>query len=484
MATRLTKSSLKKDKTSNSAEFVSPLERLCALTPAVTPKKALKPVKPAKPAKPVKQTKPESNVNKHIGQEAINAVPGYQVASNSYKTRLIPLENGIDGHVYDAPQLVLPPLPQGTPPQSPPLLAPHAPPIPTAAQGQAQAQPSMQEMLQMLTSQIGNTFQDSLGRLNNSLLRGLDGLKEHMNSVTGQGDDEQYSEYDYGDQEVEDGEVRDDDVRDNPEMEGHMEQAEVNDSLSILVATIAKDDGVGSKLDSKLAATVQRLMRTKPEEKVVSELFASIKQPENCDALSQVVVNPCIWDKMPQESRNLDSRLQKVQLGIAKGATAVARMYDGLLRMANNGVEEAADILAHGNNALISLGTANVEMVQRRREAIKPSFDAEYAHLFHPTTSFTTALLGDDLSKQIKDITEDNKIINHVVKAKPSSARGKPYARGQQFRGRVSYSQRSRGSRGRPASGFQQDRPQPYRRPYQSQREQRPVRRGTTGRRS
>lgn len=333
----------------------------------------------------------------------------------------------------------------------------------------------------MLTAQIGNSFQDSMGRLNNSLLKGLDGLKDHMSAVTGPAEEEQYEEYEYGNEEMEDGEVREEvEVRDNEQVE---RGNDVNDSLSLLAATITKDDGLGEKLDSKLAETIQRLMRTKPEEKVLTEMFANVKQPENCDALCQVAVNPCIWEKMSQEARNLDARFQKVQLGIAKGATAVARMYDGLLQMAKNGVEEAQAILAHGNSALVSLGTANVELVQRRREAIKPSFDSEYAHLFHQSTGFTTALLGDDLSKQIKDITEDNKIIGHVIKTRPAT-RGKPYTRGQSFRGRSSYPQRSRGTRGRSMSGFQQDRPQPYRRPYQAQRDSRPARRGTTGRRN
>jgi hypothetical protein len=252
-------------------------------------------------------------------------------------------------------------------------------------------------------------------------------------------------------------------------------------SLNQLAATIAKDDGMGPNIDGKLAGFLQQLMRSKPEEKVLTDLFASIKQPSNCNALCQVVVNPCIWDKMSQEACVLDAKLQKVQLGITKGATEVARMYDTLLNMAKNGVEEAATALEFGNNALVSLGTANVELVQRRREAIKPGFDSEYSHLFHQTSAFTTTLFGDDLSKQIKDITEDNKLISHVVKSKPA-ARGKPYTRGQPTRGRGGYTQRARGTRGR--SGFQQDRPQPYRRPYQPPRETRNVRRGTSGRRS
>ena len=253
-------------------------------------------------------------------------------------------------------------------------------------------------------------------------------------------------------------------------------------SLSMLAATLSKDDGLGMKIDDKLAENVQVLMRCKPDEKVISELFAAIKQPENCNALAQVVVNPSIWDKLPQEGRNTDAKLQRVQLALVKGTTELTRMYDVVLTMAKNGSEEARNALEHGNNALLSFGTANVDLVQRRREAMKPSFDTEYAHLFHPNTPFTTSLFGDELSKHIKEITEDNKLINSVVKSHKPAQRGKPYSRGQAFRGRSSYP-RSRGtSRGRQV--FTQDRPHTYRRPYPSREVRHNTRRGTNGRRN
>jgi len=252
-------------------------------------------------------------------------------------------------------------------------------------------------------------------------------------------------------------------------------------SLAQLAATLSKDEGLGEKIDDKLAQNVQSLMRAKPDEKVISELFSSIKQPGNCTALSQVVVNPCIWEKLSQDGRNVDSKLQKVQLALIKGSTEVARMYDVLLTMARNGSEDAKVALEHGNKALLSLGTANVDLVQRRREAMKPSFDTEYAHLFHQNTPFTSSLFGDELSKQIKEITEDNKLLNNVVKSSKPSQRGKPYTRGQTFRGRATYP-RARGSiRGR--QGFTQDRPQAYRRPYPSRDVRHNNRRGS-GRRN
>jgi len=396
-----------------------------------------------------------------------------------FATKLIPLDNGIDQPRYEAmPVLSPPPLPRIPPPATPP---------PPAAAPQAESMQGMlRESFKFLSEELGNTFSDTLGRLNNSILKGMDGLREHMTSVTSYpSHDEEYDEEyrEHGEEGMEEGELRDQD----PCEQGEHEQPETFEpvnSLTILAATLSKDEGFGPKVDQKLADNVQALMRSKPDEKVISELFAKIKQPENCNALSQVVVNPSIWDKLSQEGRNMDAKLQKVQLALIKGSTEVTRMYDVLLTMARNGNEDARTALEHGNHALLSLGIANVDLVQRRREAMKPNFDTEYSHLFHHNTPFTSSLFGDDLSKHIKEITEDNKLLNNVVKTSKPSQRGKPYTytRGQAFRGRSSYPRARGGNRSR--QGFSQDRPHTYKRPYPSREVRHNTRRGTGGRRN
>jgi hypothetical protein len=219
-------------------------------------------------------------------------------------------------------------------------------------------------------------------------------------------------------------------------------------------------------------------MRIKQDEEVQKNVFDKIKQPLACEGLAQITVNPSIWGKMTNEARGQDARLQKVQLAMIKGTTEVVRMYDELLKLVKEGieVEKVSKVLEIGNNALICLGVGNVELVQRRREAIKPGFEASYSHLFNAAMPFTDALFGDDLTKSIKDITEDNKMLNSVVKSQRGAPRGRFMSRGN--RGRASsssnyqrsypsynssYSGRGATSRGRQQS-FSQERA--YKRPY------------------
>jgi len=436
-----------------SAPYVSPLEKLVA---SVT--------KPGRTASSTKSVATKASVVK-----------------DSFKARLIPLDNGIeDSHYDDLPELSLPSPPP--PPQSPPLPPPviaKPPPLPQASVPSASASSlhgMMREGFKSMSKDLGDSFANTMGRLNNSLLKGLEGLRDHMTSVSnGEQEYDEEPDEEYEDQEMEDGEVRENhDRQDVPE-------AVVSNSLTQLAATISKEDALGDKVDEKLAEIVQVIMRSKPEEKVVGDLFTSIKQPANCSALAQIVVNPPIWDKMSQDGRSLDAKYQKIQLAIIKGTTELTRMYDMLLTMSRNGVEEASQALIHGNNALVSLGAANVDLVQRRRDAMKSSFDSEYNHLFNHNTQFTNFLFGDDLSKNIKEITEDNKLLSSVVRSSKQSFRGKPYARGQATRSRGSYP-RTRASRGR--QNFGQDRPQTYRRQYPSRDSRSTVRRGTSGRRN
>ena len=80
-------------------------------------------------------------------------------------------------------------------------------------------------------------------------------------------------------------------------------------------------------------------------------------------------------------------------------------------------------------DSLVCLGAANWELVQRRREALKPQISRHYSHLCAQKTPYTDMLLGDNITKQIKDITDDNKVtdkvLDHNRKWPRMSSRGK-----------------------------------------------------------
>ena len=372
---------------------------------------------------------------------------------------LISLENGLNEH-HD-----MPPLPAGSPPKE------------QNSSDLGNFQNFMKVGLLSLGKDIADSFAHSIAGLDSSIRGGFDILRERLD------DDMCYVDGEEGEiQEGDDNEYDDNEHIDTANVKQPV-QTPVIVPLAALAATIVKDDGRGPKVNPSLSNHVQSLMRIKPEEEVIKKVFDSIKQPEGCEGLSQVSVNLSIWEKMNNEAKGQDVKLQKIQLAIVKGTTEVVRMYDELLKLLNDGVEteKVTKILDIGNNALICMGVANVELVQRRREAIRPGFETSYAHLFNQNMPFTEALFGDDLTKNIKDITEDNKLLNNVVKSQRGGARGRFISRGARGRSSSSFhrpaynasynnNSASRNTSYKGRQSFSQERN--YKRPYQTREPQ------------
>jgi hypothetical protein len=98
-------------------------------------------------------------------------------------------------------------------------------------------------------------------------------------------------------------------------------------------------------------------------------------------------------------------------------------------------------------DAFTFLAAGMKEMNVKRRELLKPDLNASYKLLCAPTVPMTAELFGDDLSTQVKDITEANKTARSI-------SRGTRGGRGRFPRYRGGYTRRpflgrgGRGSRG------------------------------------
>lgn len=68
------------------------------------------------------------------------------------------------------------------------------------------------------------------------------------------------------------------------------------------------------------------------------------------------------------------------------------------------------DLLQKSTDALTLFANANSELNQRRREFIKPDLHEEYKHLCSSSVPITDQLFGNDLPKQVKELTEVNRV--------------------------------------------------------------------------
>jgi len=453
------------EKTKNSAtavKYLSPLNRLC---------------ESIKGNREHQMSEAESD---NCTSNVVIAFPTQQEndsRNDSGVKQIISLDNGLNDQ-----ENVQPPLPVGPPPSVKQI------PSTSGASNSSNVNDNMQGFmsagLATLGKEIANSFAHTMADLNTSIRGGFDSLRDRLDGEEGYYDEEE-------------GEIRDDNEDDEQPQEQQMPVLQKETPivpLATLTAAIVKDDGRGPKVDKDLSANIEILMRNKPDETVQKNLFDSIKQPEGCEGLSQITVNPSIWEKMSNDAKGNDGKLQKVQLALVKGTTELVRAYDEIMKLVRDDkeVEKLSSILEIANNSLMCFGIANVELAQRRREAIKPGFENSYAHLFNASMPFTEALFGNELTKNIKDITEDNKLINTVVRSQRGAIRGRFMNRGFRARNATPYQRQyvgtsynanygNRGNSFRGKTSFSHERT--YKKPYQ-QREPQNYKRGTRQRRN
>ena len=118
-------------------------------------------------------------------------------------------------------------------------------------------------------------------------------------------------------------------------------------------------------------------MQQKPEEESEKKLFWKILRPENCSGLSKITVNQVIWDRASAEARTGDVKMQRVQNALVKGTTTVALIADLVLKSSEDKDNIDTTVLLDKlwkltEDSLCCLGAANWELLQRRREALKP----------------------------------------------------------------------------------------------------------------
>ncbi|EDO33597.1 predicted protein [Nematostella vectensis] len=111
---------------------------------------------------------------------------------------------------------------------------------------------------------------------------------------------------------------------------------------------------------------------------------------------------PSIWDPIPGKTRVYDVQLQSTQAMLLSSIKCQLKVAESLQTTKAN--KETITTCMDG----ITLSmTANYELNQRRREAIKPQFRSEFAKALcsssNPADEF---LFGGDTSKRVKEVAE------------------------------------------------------------------------------
>ena len=213
------------------------------------------------------------------------------------------------------------------------------------------------------------------------------------------------------------------------------------DSFKSLAEEFSVVEKTAPAIDSNLAEIVKSLLLEKLPKDKLAEVQNKYLRPENCTNLVAPKINKQIWQQLRQETKNTDSAFQKAQSLLLSGLYAV-------LQTCNSSSGEQKNVLTH---AAVLLLSSNRELVLKRRDLIRPDLNKQYASLCNPSTPVSSFLFGDELNKEVEELTKSHKLSNKVS----PKTRMEPYkvSSGRGVRGRGRFSQS--GGRGKaPASSF------------------------------
>lgn len=209
-----------------------------------------------------------------------------------------------------------------------------------------------------------------------------------------------------------------------------------DESFKSLAEEFSISEKTAPSINAGLADIINSLLEDKLPKEKISGLQDKYLKPANCPNLVAPKTNKQMWQQLHQETRNADSSFQKAQALMMSGIYA-------LVQLCNSAEGEHKSGLTH---SIVLLLSANREFNLKRRDLIRPDLNKQYAALCNPSTPITTFLFGDDLNKEVEELTKSNKLSSKVT----PKQRVEPYRVSRGKGTRNSYSQsysRGRGTR-------------------------------------
>ena len=177
-------------------------------------------------------------------------------------------------------------------------------------------------------------------------------------------------------------------------------------SFDTLAEEFSTADKMSAPVDAKLATLIEELIKGNLPKAKLEQLVEKYPRPENCKMLVSQKVNRAIWNQLSPNTKSSDRALQKAQQLFIFSIYAT--------------IDELKATLAH---SLVLALAGNRELNLRRRESLKLDLNAQFASLCNQTTPIMSELFGDDLAKEIDEVSRANKL-SRKLSSKRSSPRG------------------------------------------------------------
>ena len=171
-----------------------------------------------------------------------------------------------------------------------------------------------------------------------------------------------------------------------------------------MVAEFNPEKATGPPISEKLAELTNGLLKEGLSKDQISTINQKYLKPKNCPLLEAPKVNNLLWNQLKQEPKNLDTSLQKGQGFLMSALYAMITVCNDLAQ--NHNDVKSLTTLTH---ALVLGLSANRQVNLTRRDLLRPHLNNPYQLLCNPSTPITSYLFGDDLNKQVDDLTKANK---------------------------------------------------------------------------
>ena len=186
----------------------------------------------------------------------------------------------------------------------------------------------------------------------------------------------------------------------------------------------------------------------------IKETLGLCLRPENAEVLKKVHINEEVFKRIGPKGRQADEGLRYINHALTRAAQPLALAWDQVIS-AENCFKDHDEADASGNVtialpdgsglnlsdvrncldlALKVLGMTNVQLVLKRRAALKEYLNKDYQALCDHSHPFNWQMFGSNLRGQIDELNKFNKLASQVTAS--SSASKKPSPAAQAWRNR------------------------------------------------
>ena len=163
-----------------------------------------------------------------------------------------------------------------------------------------------------------------------------------------------------------------------------------------------------TSVNKKLAEVANACWLKKLGDDQYKETTGKYFRPENCKKVVVPKVNEEICGKLSHNAKSRDVKFSRLKSNVKKAACVVLNTAESLLNLSAKADKSLAcelhNLLVRATDAMQLLGHASFEIVQLRREDIKPQLNKEYGDICSANVPVTEWLFGDDLQTKLTHI--------------------------------------------------------------------------------